>query len=140
MSLGPDSLQIDVDGTALGCVRWRGRPGGPVVVAVHGITANAWSWGAVARHLEGEVSLVAVDLRGRGASHAAPGPFGIRSHADDVAAVIERLGAAPAVLTGHSMGAHVALMCAERHPASVGRMVLVDGGPPVPLGTERRRP
>jgi pimeloyl-ACP methyl ester carboxylesterase len=132
MPLSPDTLQIDVGDTQLGCVRWRGRPGAPVVVAVHGITANAWSWSAVARHLDGEMSLVAIDLRGRGTSHAAPPPFGIRSHADDVAAVIDRLGAAPAVLVGHSMGAHVALMTAERHPSAVGRVVLVDGGTPVP--------
>ena len=130
-SNGPDVLQIEVGDTRLGCVRWRGRPGQPVVIAVHGITANAWSWGAVARHLAGELSLVAVDLRGRGASHAAPPPYGIRTHADDVAAVIEQLGAAPAVLAGHSMGAHVALMTAERHPNAAGRLVLVDGGPPV---------
>ena len=42
--------------------------GSPFVVAVHGITANAWSWGNVAHHLNGEVGLVAIDLRGRGAS------------------------------------------------------------------------
>jgi len=102
-----------------------------VIVAVHGITANAWSWGPVARHLDGEIGLVAVDLRGRGASSAAPPPFGIRAHADDVAVVIDRLGAVPAVLAGHSLGAHVALMCDERHPAAVARMVLIDGGTPV---------
>jgi pimeloyl-ACP methyl ester carboxylesterase len=105
--------------------------GAPVVIAVHGITANAWSWGTVAEHLNGEVALVAVDLRGRGTSSDAPPPFGIRAHADDVAAVIDRLGAAPAVVVGHSMGAHVALMCAERHPDAVAALVLVDGGPPL---------
>ena len=127
----PDTLRVTVDGAELGCVRWRGRPGSPFVVAVHGITANAWSWGNVAHHLNGEVGLVAIDLRGRGASNEALPPFGMRGHADDVAAVIARLGTAPAVITGHSMGAHVALMCAERHPAAVASLVLVDGGPPI---------
>lgn len=107
--------------------------GAPIVVAVHGITANAWSFGSVAEHLKAEMSLVAVDLRGRGASSDAPPPFGIRAHADDVAHVIARLGAAPAVLVGHSMGAHVALMVAERHPDVVTGIVLVDGGPPLPV-------
>lgn len=129
----PDTLRIDVGADVeLGCVRWRGRAGQPIVVAVHGITANAWSWAGVARHLDGDIGLVAVDLRGRGLSHEAPAPFGLRSHADDVAAVIERLSAAPAVVAGHSLGAHVALMCAERHPSATGRLVLVDGGTPVP--------
>jgi pimeloyl-ACP methyl ester carboxylesterase len=129
----PDTLRVPVDTTELGCVRWRGPVGAPIVVAVHGITANAWSFGTVAEHLDGELPMVAVDLRGRGASSDAPPPYGIRSHADDVAAVIARLGAAPAVIVGHSMGAHVALMCAERHPEAVAGLVLVDGGPPLPV-------
>jgi pimeloyl-ACP methyl ester carboxylesterase len=129
-----ESFRIDVgDEVELGVVRWRAVPGAPVVVAAHGITANAWSWAAVARELDGEIALVAVDLRGRGASAGAPGPFGMRRHADDVATIIERLSAAPAVVAGHSMGAHVALACAERHPADVAALVLVDGGPPIPM-------
>ena len=71
----PDTLRVPVDATELGCVRWRGPVGAPVVVAVHGITANAWSFGTVAEHLKGEAALVAVDLRGRGASHDAPDPY-----------------------------------------------------------------
>lgn len=126
-----DVVRIDVGDGELAVVRWLGRPGTPVVFGVHGLTANAWCWSAVARHLDGELGLVAVDLRGRGGSHAAPGPYGIRRHADDLSAVIERLSAAPAVVVGHSMGAFVALECAERHPASVARLVLIEGGPPV---------
>ena len=129
----PEPLRIDVGDTELGVVRWRGVPGAPVAFAIHGITANAWSWAAVARHLDGEVGLVAIDLRGRGASSEAPGPYGMRRHADDVATVIERFSAAPAVLVGHSMGAYVALCCAERHPADTAALVLVDGGVALPL-------
>jgi pimeloyl-ACP methyl ester carboxylesterase len=128
-----EQLLLDVTGTRIGAVRWPGEHGAPTVVAVHGITANAWSWAAVARHLAGAVTLVAVDLRGRGASADAPPPFGMRQHADDVAAVVEQLDAAPAVLAGHSMGTYVVLMCAERHPAAVADLVLVDGGVALPM-------
>lgn len=129
----PETLRIDVGDTELGVVRWHGVAGAPVAFAIHGITANAWSWAAVARHLDGAVGLVAIDLRGRGASSSAPAPFGMRRHADDVAAIVERFSGAPAVLVGHSMGTYVALCCAERHPAAVGRLVLVDGGAALPL-------
>lgn len=129
----PETLRIDVGDTELGVVRWRGVPGAPVAFAIHGITANAWSWAAVARHLDGEVGLVAIDLRGRGASANAPAPFGMRRHADDVAVVIERFSAAPALLVGHSLGTYVALCCAERHPADTRGLVLVDGGVALPL-------
>lgn len=134
MHATPETLRIDVgDGDALGVVRWRGRPGAPVAFAIHGITANAWSWAGVARHLDGEVGLVAIDLRGRGLSHRTSGPHGMRRHGDDVAAIIDRLSAAPAVVAGHSMGAFVALACAERHPGAAGDLVLVDGGIPLPV-------
>jgi pimeloyl-ACP methyl ester carboxylesterase len=129
----PETLRIDVGDTEIGVVRWRGVPGAPVAFAIHGITANAWSWAAVARHLDGEVGLMAIDLRGRGTSAGAPGPFGMRRHADDVALVIDRFSAAPATLVGHSMGTYVALCCAERHPADTGALVLVDGGVAIPL-------
>jgi pimeloyl-ACP methyl ester carboxylesterase len=123
-----EQLTIDTGDVSLGAVRWPGRAGAPTVVAVHGITANAWSWGVVARHLDSDVELLAVDLRGRGSSAGAPPPFGMRQHADDVAAIIGRLGIGPSVLLAHSMGTYVALLCAERHPAAVSDLVLVDGG------------
>ncbi len=129
----PETLHVDVGDAEIGVVHWPGVPGGPVAVAIHGITANAWSWAAVARQLDGDVGLVAIDLRGRGASATAAGPYGMRRHADDVAAIIERFDAAPAVVAGHSMGAYVALCCAERHPADTAHLVLVDGGVALPL-------
>ncbi len=127
----PERIHIDVGDTKLGALRWRGRAGAPLAIAIHGITANAWCWAAVARHLDGQIGFVAIDLRGRGASCAAPGPFGIRRHANDLAAVIRGLSGAPAILAGHSMGTYVALDCAEQAPDLVDRIVLVDGGPPV---------
>lgn len=129
----PEVLKVDVGDTELGVVRWLGAPGTPVVFGVHGITANAWSWSAVARHLDGRIGLVAVDLRGRGASHAAPGPFGVRRHGDDLASVVEHLNAAPAIVAGHSMGTYVAMSAAERHPSAIDGLVLVDGGVALPL-------
>ena len=76
----------------MGALRWEGIEGARTVVALHGITSNAWSWDPVAHHLAGGANLVSLDLRGRGRSYEAAGPFGIRQHADDVAAVIEQLG------------------------------------------------
>jgi pimeloyl-ACP methyl ester carboxylesterase len=127
----PDVVWVDVGDATLGVVRWRADTDAPVAFAVHGFSGNAWSWAAVARHLDSRVGLVAIDLRGRGLSHDVEGPFGIRRHADDVAAVIRRLNASPAVVAGHSMGAYVALAAAERRD-DVADIVLVDGGAPLP--------
>ncbi|MEU1775475.1 alpha/beta hydrolase [Streptomyces sp. NPDC012842] len=124
-----EEIRVPVAGGELAALRWPTRDAGaPVVVALHGITANALSWGAVARLLAGRVTLVAPDLRGRAGSSGLPGPYGIAAHADDAAALAGALGQDRVVLTGHSMGAFVAALAAVRHPDRFGPVVLVDGG------------
>lgn len=100
----------------------------PLVLALHGITANALSWGAVASAVAGRARVVAPDLRGRAGSRAVAGPWGLGEHADDVPAVLDHLGVERAVLAGHSMGAFVAALAAARHPERVSGVLLVDGG------------
>jgi pimeloyl-ACP methyl ester carboxylesterase len=115
---------------------WPGA--GPVVVAVHGITANGLSWGLVAEALAGRVTLLAPDLRGRAGSRDEPGPYGLGRHADDVIALLDERGLDTAVLAGHSMGAYVAALAAVRHPDRVTAVLMVDGGLafPLPEGTD----
>ena len=136
MTPTPETLHIDVGDIVLGAVRWRGRAGSRVAFEIHDMTANAWSWSAVADALGGDVGLVAIDLRGRGLSSAVAEPYGIRQHADDLASIIGRMSAAPAVIAGHSLGASVALATAERHPTVVSQLILVDGGPNVPMPSD----
>jgi pimeloyl-ACP methyl ester carboxylesterase len=107
-------------------------------VAVHGITASGMSWPAVARRLAADWTLVAPDLRGRGAAAELPGPYGLRRHAEDVCAVARKAGS-DVVLVGHSMGAFIALLAAAAEPDLFRRVVLVDGGlpfPPPPAGVD----
>ncbi len=121
-------LDVPVDGGDLRVLLWGN--GRHVAVAVHGITASAMSWQAVARQLPPDWTLAAPDLRGRGHSAGLPGPYGLGQHAADVAAVLRHLGGRP-VLAGHSMGAYVALLTNDAH--RVRRLVLVDGGVPLPV-------
>ena len=107
--------------------------GKPVVVGVHGITANSHALKRLATYLGDEVSFIAPDLRGRGRSADLPGPYGIKRHADDVIAVMDECGVDQATLVGHSMGAFVVAMAAERHPDRVQAIVLLDGGVPLPV-------
>ena len=120
----------------------------PLVVALHGITANGLAWRAIGDRLDGEVRLVAPDLRGRACSRdvgrgsdgasADAAEDGLAAHAGDVVAVLDALGAERAVLVGHSMGAFVAALTAARYPERVSALVLVDGGVgfPAPAGTD----
>jgi pimeloyl-ACP methyl ester carboxylesterase len=123
-------LNVPVDDGDLRVLLW--GTGKRVAVAVHGITASGMSWQAVARHMPADWTLAAPDLRGRGYSSDLPGPYGLDRHARDVAAVLRHFGGRP-VLAGHSMGAYVALLTRDAHPDLVRRLVLVDGGLPLPL-------
>ena len=129
---------IDVDGGTLtvglsGPAPSRTRA---TVVAAHGITASLMSWKAVARALPDDISLVALDLRGRGASASLPAPFGMRAHSADLLKVIDDLSLDEVVAAGHSMGGYVTSMFAALHPARVRSLVLIDGGFPLtaPVG------
>jgi lipase len=123
-------LNVPVDGGDLRVLLWGN--GKRVAVAVHGITASGMSWQAVARHMPGDWTLAAPDLRGRGHSGDLPGPYGLERHAGDVVAVLRHFGGR-SVLAGHSMGAYVALLARDMHPELVRRLVLVDGGLPLPV-------
>ncbi|WP_128984571.1 alpha/beta hydrolase [Streptomyces roseicoloratus] len=128
----PIPLDLPVDGTTLRALRFGTGP--RTAVAAHGISASAMSFSAVARHLPADWSLYAVDLRGRGGSSAASGPYGIDRHAADLVTAARTWGGGgPVVLTGHSMGAYAALRAAAREPALFDRLLLVDGGLPIPL-------
>ncbi len=108
---------------------------GRTVLAVHGITASAMSWPRVAAALPDGWTLVAPDLRGRGAARDLPGPTGLRRHADDLCRAAEELDPQGhgIVIAGHSMGAYVALLAVEARPDLFRRLVMVDGGLPLPL-------
>ncbi|MGH3182202.1 MAG: alpha/beta hydrolase [Streptosporangiaceae bacterium] len=122
-------LNVAVDGGDLRVLLW--GTGKRVAVVVHGITASGMSWQGVARHMPPDWTLAAPDLRGRGHSDHLPGPFGLDRHARDVVAVLRHFGGRP-VLAGHSMGAYIALLARDAHPELVRRLVLVDGGLPLP--------
>ncbi|BCB90066.1 alpha/beta fold hydrolase [Phytohabitans suffuscus] len=123
-------ISVPADGGDLTVGLW--GDGAPVLLAVHGITASHLAWAAVAGRLGGAGTLAAVDLRGRGGSAELPGPYGMARHAADCVAVLDALGVPSTVVSGHSMGGFVALVLADLYPERVSRLVLVDGGPPLP--------
>jgi pimeloyl-ACP methyl ester carboxylesterase len=123
-------MRVPVAGGELTVGVWGDGP--RTVLALHGITANHLAWQPVADRLPPGVRLVAPDLRGRGDSPL-PGPYGMAAHAADAVAVLDALDVATATVVGHSMGGFVALVLADRHPERVDRLLLVDGGPPLPM-------
>ena len=126
-------IDVPAAGGALGVYRLGATaPDAPQVLAIHGITSSSRTWLATARALAGRASLLAVDLRGRGASAQLPPPFGLAAHVRDLVAVLDHCGVRRAVVVGHSLGAYVAARLAVEHGDRVSRLVLVDGGLAIP--------
>ena len=90
-------------------VREWGKADGPPILFIHGWSQNHLCWDKQYEStLRDEFRLVAFDLRGHGMSQAPPGPEHYtddRLWADDLAAIIDRLGLQRAVLVGWSYGA-----------------------------------
>lgn len=120
------SADVPVCGGTLAAFRLGHGP--ECVIAVHGVTANSRAWLAVARELEGQVELLAVDLRGRAASSRLPDPYGMEAYSRDLLAVLDACDMERAVLVGHSLGAYAVARFAADHPERVRAAVLVDGG------------
>jgi pimeloyl-ACP methyl ester carboxylesterase len=107
------------------------RGDGSAVALVHGTGAGRSIWRETIAALGDGVRTIAYDRRGYGDS-GAPEPYTgttVGEQADDLAALIEALGAAPAVLVGHALGAMVALDVLLRHRSLAGGAVLIE--PPV---------
>ncbi len=101
---------------------------GPPVVLAHGITAHRdlVIHGSRALSRAGH-EVIRYDARAHGESDPAPdGDYGYEVLGDDLAEVIEAAaGGGPAVLAGHSMGAHTIVHLALRNPARVAGLVII---------------
>jgi pimeloyl-ACP methyl ester carboxylesterase len=115
-------------------------PGRPLAVLVHGVTSSSRTWWRVGPALaERGYRVLAVDLRGHGASPPAAAGLVTADLAADVAETLDavRVGEGPAVelLVGHSLGALVALELVAARPGLARRLLLED--PPGPNSVDR---
>lgn len=91
---------------------------GKAIVLLHAFALSKRIWIAQAAKLVTRARVVAIDLRGMGASSAPPGPYLTESLASDVLGVLDALGIKTATIVGHSYSVGIALefyrMFAER--------------------------
>lgn len=106
-----------------------GDPEAPLVLAVHGLSANMHGFDFIAAHLvaEGGRQVVAVDLRGRGGSPAtAPGTYGLESHVRDMFEAATLLGHDQFDWVGWSLGALIGIVATKIEPHRIRRLGLID--------------
>jgi pimeloyl-ACP methyl ester carboxylesterase len=117
------------DGLTLSVIESLPDAGPARFVLVHGLSSNARTWDGVAAELarHGRPS-VALDLRGHGRSDKPDAGYGVADVADDVHALIDRLGLERPVLAGQSWGGNVVIEAAAQRSAALSAVVGVDGG------------
>jgi pimeloyl-ACP methyl ester carboxylesterase len=104
---------------------------GTPILGIHGSgSSSIVLWAGAVEPLSRLGRLILFDRRGCNRSER-PEPF-LRStreeEADDAAALIDALDAAPAVVIGRSYGGDIALELARRHPQDVRALVLLEPG------------
>src|SRR5215207_842915 len=96
---------------------------GELLVLVHGGWTDHNTWAALVGPLARSFRVVAYDRRGHSLSERGPGPSPRRQDEDDLAALVESMGAGPAHLVGTSYAASIALALAGRRPDLVRTVV-----------------
>jgi pimeloyl-ACP methyl ester carboxylesterase len=133
---------LSVNGLALHALEW-GEPGRPALCFLHGGSAHAHWFDAVAPTFVPDHHVLALDQRGHGASEWSPIPaYATEDFTGDLVGVMDAMGWARMTVAGHSMGGHNAMAFAAWHPERVTRLVVIDSRPSIPaerLQTMHRR-
>ncbi|MCX5383995.1 alpha/beta fold hydrolase [Streptomyces sp. NBC_00083] len=116
--------------------RVRGERSAPPVILVHGRGGDSRDWDEIAGHLAATRRVYALDLRGHGLSDW-PGRYSFEAFRDDLIGFITGLGLTGADVVGHSMGGAAAALLAQEAPGLIGRLVLEDVPPLLPLDPPR---
>ena len=95
------------------------------IVFIHAFPLNRTMWAPQVSALVERCRCIAVDLRGFGETALAE-PVSMDQYADDVVAVMDKLGVERAIVAGCSMGGYTAFALWRRHPERVRALVLAD--------------
>jgi len=121
-----EGQRIDVDGHGVH-VMTRGPETAPVVLMIHGASANAREFtGTLAPRLEMDLRVLMADRPGHGYSDRFTGAESLAAQAGQMAGVLEQMAPGQkATIVGHSFGGAVALRLALDRPDLVSGLVLL---------------
>lgn len=118
------------DGISLAYVEM-GDPKGRPVILIHGFTDNARDWVPLVGLLSPHERLIAIDIRGHGASSKPECCYQRLDFAYDIKLLLDALKIDRADIVGHSLGSIIAQTFAEYWPERTRKVVLISstGGP-----------
>jgi|1185.fasta_scaffold307646_2 3-oxoadipate enol-lactonase len=102
-----------------------GAADAPVVVLSNSLGATRAMWDPQVPALAERYRVVTYDTRGHGASPAPAGPYTLDDLVDDLAALLDEVGAQRAHVAGLSLGGMTAMRLAAREPARVHRLAVL---------------
>jgi pimeloyl-ACP methyl ester carboxylesterase len=116
--------QVRVNGVSL---YYEEHGAGTPILCIHGTSGSAAVWGDAATELATRGRAIVYDRRGCFRSER-PEPYvtNVHEHADDAAALIDALEAAPAIVIGRSYGGQTGVDLALRYADRVRALVLLE--------------
>jgi 3-oxoadipate enol-lactonase len=101
-----------------------GPADGEVLVLSNGVLMSTASWAYQTAVLARRVRLLLYDCRGMWQSDHPPGPYSMRQHAADLAALLDALDIEQAHIGGVSYGAEISMVFAHRYPERTRSLIL----------------
>jgi pimeloyl-ACP methyl ester carboxylesterase len=120
--------KIDRDGIK---IYYEVHGSGPPLILTHGYSSTSAMWTAQIEALSKHHSLILWDMRGHGQSDYPDNPaaYSETLTVGDIAALLDEVGAAKAIVGGLSLGGYMSLAFYRAHPERVSALLIIDTGP-----------
>jgi 3-oxoadipate enol-lactonase len=126
-------MKIEANGIRIN-YRVDGPEGAPWVTMSNSLATTHRMWDAQMPAFTRQYRVLRYDKRGHGETDVAPGPYSFELLADDVLALLDKLGITRTHFVGLSMGGMTGMTMALRRPAVLRSLVLCDTTSKDPLG------
>ncbi|HKO71384.1 MAG TPA: alpha/beta fold hydrolase [Bradyrhizobium sp.] len=120
--------KIDRDGVK---IHYEVHGSGPTLLLTHGYSSTSAMWKGQIEALSKDHKLVLWDMRGHGQSDYPddPAAYSEALTVADIAALLDQVGAASAIIGGLSLGGYMSLAFYRAHPERVRALLIIDTGP-----------
>jgi 3-oxoadipate enol-lactonase len=118
-------MQVNINGIETRYVL-SNEGGGPWLTFIHQLGGDLSIWDQLAGYFRDDFTVLRYDVRGHGHTALYDQPFSVEDLSNDLAALLDALGAPTTHLVGLSMGGMIAQQFALDHPSRIDTLTLAD--------------